>query len=179
MAFRSVKEFLDLGGSLAPTPAERAVIRAVQAGEPCLLSEERPEAATPDNTVRATLLRLLVTWATPDCGTLDYGVWVEGAWITGVLDLGYAKARGRTVLDACHFEAAPKFPDADLNQLSLDGSHLPGLFAQGLRLRGSLFLRGVKAKGTVDVGGAKIGGQLSCVGPDWMAPRRTANGAWR
>ena len=164
MAFRTVDEFLALTGEERPTPAEVRLVEAVRAGTGCVISETRPEAATHENTVRASLLRLLITGATQGCGTQDFGVWLEGGWVTGRLDLSFAKARGRTVLDACHFVEEPRLPEADLNELSLEGSHLPGLYAQGMRLRGSLFLRKVTATGTVDVNGAKIGRQMDCEG---------------
>uniref|UniRef100_UPI00286B4927 hypothetical protein n=1 Tax=Tabrizicola sp. TaxID=2005166 RepID=UPI00286B4927 len=110
------------------------------------------------------LLRLLITGATPDCGLHPSGVWLQGAHIPETLDLSFTKGRGRCVLRACRFEAEPQLAQTSLAQLSLDGSHLPGLFAQGVKVEGSLFLRALTATGTVDVNGAKIGGQLDCEG---------------
>ncbi len=164
---RTIAEWEALTGDEALTPAEVKLIAAVRAGGACFLNgRKRPTTPSPATTVRAKLLRLLITGATPECGTQDYGVWLEGAWITGTLDLQFARARGRTVLDNSNFAAIPRLDQADLNGLSMDGSHLPGLFAMGLRVRGNLSLRGVKAKGTVTVNGAKVGGQLSCIGAE-------------
>ena len=41
---------------------------------------------------------------------------------------------------------------------------MPGLFAQGLVVQGSVFLRKTSTTGTVDVAEAKIGAQLDCAG---------------
>ena len=143
----------------------------MRAGVACRISGTRPEVATRENTVRASLLRLLITGATPGCGTQDYGVGLVGGWVTGRLDLSFARARGRTLLDACHFVERPMLPEADLNELSLDRSYLPGLSAEGMRIQGNLLLNGVTAKGTVDLNGAKIGGRMACDGATLEGPK--------
>lgn len=162
--FRSVKEFLALTGKDAPTPAEHALITHCRAGTVCTISKTRPTTATPHNTIRAPLLRLLILGATPTCGLHARGVFVVGAWIEGRLDLAFCTARGQTVLDACHFTLRPSFAASKLTLLSLEGSHLPGLFAQGMQTEGYVFLSNLTATGTVDVTSAKIGGQLECNG---------------
>lgn len=162
--FKTVNEFLALTGPDAPTTAERALIEACRAGEPCILSRTRPTSGRDANTVRAALLRLLILSSTPNCGLHARGVTLLGAWITGTLDLAYCTALGQTVLHQCHFNEEPQFPSAKLNLLNLHGSHLPGLFAQGMAVTGSVFLRSLTATGTVDVNAAKIGGHLDCTG---------------
>lgn len=159
--FKTVNEFLALTGPDAPTTAERALIEACRAGEPCILSETRPTSGTDANTVRAPLLRLLILGGSPTCGLDERGVTLLGAWITGTLDLAYCTALGQTALNQCHFNQKPYFQEAELNLFSLRGSHLPGLFAQGMTVTGSVFLSNLTATGTVDVNSAKIGGQLA------------------
>ncbi len=87
-----------------------------------------------------------------------------GAWIDGPLILQFARARGQTVLNACHFTDKPDLTQARLHLLNLQGSRLPGLFAQGMVVKGSVFLRKLTATGTVDVNGTRVGGQLSLIG---------------
>ncbi|WP_309665032.1 hypothetical protein [Tabrizicola sp.] len=163
--FSTVAEFLDPKNNHAPTKAEHALITACREGRPCILGDGTlPPGPTPDRTIRADLLRLLITGATPACGLHPSGVWLQGAHIPETLDLRFTKCRGRCALDACRFDGKPQFEQAKFAQLSLRGSHLPGLFAQDMKVKGGLFLRNLTAKGTVDVNGTKIGGQLVCTG---------------
>lgn len=161
--FTTLAAFCAQTGDDAPTPAELALIAACQAGVDCVFGDGiRPTAPSPARNIRANLLRLLITGASPDCGLSDDGVELKGAWITGELQLAFAKARGRTVLVACHFTEQPEFTQARLQLLSLLGSMLPGLSAQGMMVNSSVFLRNLVATDTVDVNTAKIGGHLSC-----------------
>ena len=61
MQFKTVEEFRAQTGKDAPTEAEVKLIAACRAGEPCILSKTRPTAGTNANTLRAPLLRLLIT----------------------------------------------------------------------------------------------------------------------
>jgi hypothetical protein len=173
MAFGSVAEFLALTGAAAPRPAERKLIASVQAGERCEIAKARPVASTGDNTVRASLLRLLVTGATPACGTQDFGVWLEGAWIEGELDLSFARARGTTTLLRCHFGERPNLRSASLDELNLSGSRLPGLMAPGLTTRGNLLLRRLWSNGSVHLEGGTIGAQIDAAEARVFATRGT------
>jgi hypothetical protein len=83
----SVAAFLDPEKGFRPTEAERRLIATCQEGEDCILSNERPTEPTEANTIRAELIRLLILGGTKDCGLDDSGVWLEGGWITGSLDL--------------------------------------------------------------------------------------------
>lgn len=164
MLYRSVAEFLDQTGADAPRQVERDLIEACQEGEALRLGGLPPEGEDKSREIRADLLRLLIIGGTPDCGLHPLGVWLEGALVTGTLDLQFTKGRGRVVLDKCRFAGKPMLAQAEVAQLSLQGSHMPGLFAQGIRVEGSLFLRGLTATGTVAVNGARIAGQLACKG---------------
>jgi len=146
----------------ATTEAERALIAACREGEPCKLNGgELPEEGAEEPRVRAALIRLLAVEAT---SLHEKGAWLEGAVITGQLDLSFARCRSRLVLHNCRFGQEPQMAQAELAQLSFNGSHLLGLFAQGVTVTGDVFLSAVTANGTVDVGGAQIGGQLACNG---------------
>ena len=161
MPLTSIAEF---EATESPTPAETELIEACRAGQPCILNDgTRPTAPSDATQIRADLLRLLILGGTKDCGLHTSGVWLKGGYITDTLDLRFAKVRGRCVLDACRFDEQPQFAQTELAQLSLEGSHLPGLFAQGIKVEGDVFLSRLSAKGTVDVTGARIGGRLVCI----------------
>ena len=161
---RTVAEFMAQAGADAPTMAEALLVEAVRAGEACVLRQEVPGEATDLCRVRAALLRLLINDATEGSGKTERGVGLIGGWVEGVLDLQFVRARGWVVLDFCHFTDEPRFEQADLGALSLEDSHLPGLFAQGMKVEGTVRLHRAVVTGTVSVAGAKIGGQLVCEG---------------
>lgn len=144
------------------TEAEKALIAACREGQGWALNGgQLPAEGAAEPRVRAALIGLLVMEST---SLHETGVWLEGGVITGQLDLNFARCRGRLALINCRFAEAPQMAQTELAQLSFEGSHLPGLFAQGVKVAGSLFLRGVTATGTVEVNGAQIGGQLDCEG---------------
>jgi hypothetical protein len=162
MPFTSIAEF---EATESPTPAETELIEACRAGNPCILGDGiLPPTAkpSPDRDVRAKLLRLLILGGTPDCGLHQSGVWLEGGYIAGELDLNFAKARSRCVLHGCRFSEKPQFAQTEFAQLSLERSHLPGLVAPGVKVETDLVLRNITATGTVDMNGARIGGQMDC-----------------
>ena len=155
---RTVAEFMAQEGDDAPKTAERQLVEAVRAGEACVLGKAVPGEATDSCRVRAALLRLLISDATPDSGKTEGGVLLIGGWVEGVLDLSFVRARGRVVLNFCRFEVKPSFAQAEFGALSLEDSHLPGLFAQGMRVLGSVWLLRARFTGTTVLTGAKIGG---------------------
>ena len=166
MTFKSVAEFMDEGNGFSPTAAELRLIKAAQSGLPCILYDidtpSRPDAATDDNSIRATLLRLLILGGTKECGIHQRGVQLAGGWIDGAIDLAFCAARGQTALIHCQFNETPIFNQTAFGQLSLSNSAFPGLFAESVQIVGNLFLRNVSSTGTVNVCGSKIGGQLDC-----------------
>ena len=167
MFYRSIAEF---EAEATPTAAERALIAACRAGEPCILGDgtlpdaPHPSGADPTRTIRAALLRLLIVGGTTECGLHPSGVWVIGAYVPDKLDLSFETGKGACRLENCRFTMEPQLAQTHLPQLAFNGSHLPGLFAPGCVIAGSMFLRNLTATGTVDVNGAKIGGQLVCEG---------------
>lgn len=158
----TIKAYEELSGGRALTPAEIVLIAACRAGTDCKRSQTRPETPTPETQIRADLLRLLITGASPACGLPDFGVSLHGAYITGTLNLDFATARGMTTLDACTFAEEPQMMQTHLHHLSLQHSHLPGLGAPQIVVSGSVLLKGLSANGTVDVSNAKIGRDLDC-----------------
>lgn len=163
------------------TAPEQALVAACKAGEPCKLGDgARPEGPDPARTVRAEVLRFLILGGDEGCRVHELGVWLAGAYVRGELDLSFARARGQTVLDRCRFGERPDLQQADLQLLSLDGSALPGLFAEGAQVAGDVFLRdGFAAEGEVRLSGATVGGQLACTGGAFRNPGGKALSAQR
>ena len=99
--FKSIAEFEAQTGEDSPTAAETKLIAACRADEVCVISNTRPVFEPKGTTIRADLLRLLITGGGTDGNLPDSGVWLQGGWITGRLDLNFATAHGMTTLSAC------------------------------------------------------------------------------
>ena len=150
-------------------PAELRLIEACRNGYDTIFSMERPEKGSADNTIRAGLIRALLL-GTGDCKPPARGLWIEGAWITGELDLESEALPVPLELVRCTLEEDVLLRACTLSGLDLTGSQLPTLDAQGLQCNGPLHLRdGFQATGLVDLVGAEIGGQLNCDGGKFLA----------
>lgn len=121
-----------------------------------------PTPGDPTREVRAEVLRYLILGGCEDHPGADWGLQLEGARITGTLDLSFATARGITSLVYCRFDQPIAALQTQFQLLNLNGSTLPGLFAQGAKVAGSVTLDSATATATVDVNSAEIGGQLDC-----------------
>ena len=167
---RNIRTYEDIEAARAAgelTSAEEKLIACCQEGWLCKLGDGTlPTAPSGARTIRADLLRYLITGGGEGCVVHDLGVQLSGAYVPGLLDLDYAQAKGATDLDHCHFEQKIYARYCHLNTLSLQGSALQqGLSAQGAVIVGNVFLRnGFSAKGSIVLNGTKIGGQLTCTG---------------
>lgn len=96
---------------------------------------------------------------------------IEGAHITGQLDLTSARIETQLRLRRCIFESKPLLDHADLLSLNLDGSTLPGIEADGIRvagvfgvrdatITGDLWLLSAHINGTVELDRTTIGGSV-------------------
>ena len=104
------------------------------------------------------------------------GLGIEGAWITGKLDLAGEALPVPLGLIHCTLEEDIVLRDCTLPALYMPGTHLPKLNAQRLQCNGSLHLSdGFQATGLVDLVGAEIDGQLSCNGGKFLAERKALN----
>ena len=150
-------------------PAELRLIEACRNGYDTIFSMERPEKGSADNTIRAGLIRALLL-GTGDCTPPARGLGIEGAWITGKLDLAGEALPVPLGLIHCTLEEDVILRDCTLPALYMPGTHLPKLDAQGLQCRGDLHLRGgFQAIGLVDLVGATITRQLACDGGKFLA----------
>jgi hypothetical protein len=149
------------------TPAEEQLIEACQKGELCVLADGSlpPEGTLdPDRHIHADVLRYLILGGCKKCVVDDIGVWVEGAHVTGTLDLNFAIANGAIRLRNSRFDRRIDCEQTKCRQMVLDGNDLQGLRGQTLKVTGSVFLRGVTTHATIDLNSATIGGQLACTG---------------
>ncbi|WP_415403793.1 hypothetical protein [Tateyamaria sp. SN3-11] len=159
----TIKTYQDLAQH-HPTPAEQQLIDDSREGRPCILNGGvRPEVATPDCTIRANILRYLILGGCPDHNVDGRGVRLEGAHVTGILDLDYETTRGATRLLNCSFDDMIFANEAQIVSLILSGSALEGLKMQGATIGGNALLRGVHVRGMVSFAGANIGGRLEIV----------------
>lgn len=115
--------------------------------------------------LRAEVLEWLLTNEKAKQHISHNGLRIIGARIGGTLDFSFAELNFPLWLDQCSFEMAPFFPCATIGLLSLDGSHLPGLTANGMKVMGDVLLGdGFRAKGEVSLSHAEIRVGLNCEG---------------
>ncbi|MGW0902349.1 membrane-associated oxidoreductase [Streptomyces sp. NPDC002853] len=145
--------------------AERQVWAAFPLGRLVDFRERTREPADlgadwgPERTVRAEVLRALLIDGPRQEGETPC-LRLNGARITGKLDLQYAEVAGAIHLWACYFDEELDIYGAQLRQLNLGWSVFPGLYGVGLRIDGSLRMTGVRVRGSVRLGGARISGAL-------------------
>ncbi|MCH5670562.1 membrane-associated oxidoreductase [Streptomyces gilvus] len=164
------------------TPAERRVWRAFATGEAVDFAaggDEDPAEGVrwgPERTLRATVLRALLLNGPEEPGEIA-ALKVDGARITGVLDLRYGTTDHAVRLSHCHFEEVPQLYGARLRQLNLSDSVLPGLSAATVRVEGVLRLTDCRFRGPVRLGGAHIAGALFLDRARFSAPEDGSEGA--
>lgn len=108
-----------------------------------------------DNRLRAKAIRDLLR-----ANELDpVGIRVTSARITGQLDLMNVQASTSLELDECVFDEPLLLRDTELYSLTLDGSTMPELDAEGLRTR-YFGMTDARCTGLVDLDNARIDGPL-------------------
>ncbi len=168
MVVREVSELGDL------SKAEEQVLAELDTGEDIVLGDGSvPETGDDGRRVHAALIRLLLLGDDPDpkCRLHEKGLRIRGAWIPDRLDLEGCRGLRDVGLLRCRFEEMPVLRSAEVLNLNLTGSRLPGLFADGLEAKGDVILRGADATGAVRLVGAKLGGDLDCTGARFRAER--------
>jgi hypothetical protein len=155
------------------TAAERRVRRAFATGTEAAFGDPSGDAWGPDRTVRADVLRALLTGPPPD-GAPVPALRVTGARVTGTLDLRDAVVTAPVVLRGCRFDAAPDLDSARTSRLRLTGSTLPGLHAPGLRVDGDLHLDGCRVTGGIRLDGARVEGTANLENAVLTNPGATA-----
>src|SRR5690349_11141117 len=135
--------------------AERALLHSCRRGEVAVVATGRPEQETAENRVRAGFVRFLAPGGDQEAPIHERGVTLRGAWLSGVLDLEWARVEHHLGLWDCRIEQI-KARYARLKFLNLNGSILlRGLAGAGLHCDGGIFLRnGFHATGPVQLMGA-------------------------
>ncbi|MEP5631775.1 MAG: hypothetical protein ABJP79_07840 [Tateyamaria sp.] len=164
---------------LDPTEVEQQLIDACRAGEPCELAWDVPTEPSVKRTIRADILRYLILGGCEECPVDGRGVNLFGGYITGMLDLNFATAKGATLLRYCCFDSQFYAIQTHFEILNLSGSTLKGFNAQGAQINGDVFLHSITATATVSLHSATIGGQLACEGAKLNATKGIALNAQR
>ena len=127
---------------------------------------------------RTISARLLRRFCLKRKGRVDpHGIRIRNATVAGTLDLAGVEVPFPLRFEACEFDSAPVFEGAQVHELALtDCPRLPGLLANGLRVRRDLDLSGSHLTGahrtsastrtaTVWLGESEIGGRVVCFDP--------------
>ncbi|MCR6484772.1 hypothetical protein M8542_18245 [Amycolatopsis sp. OK19-0408] len=155
------------------TEDEHAVVEAARLGIVLTCStlsvEQLAEDEDPAHEVRAELLRELLIGLH---GSLDpRGVRIKGARIVGALDLAHVCTKTGLELQNCFVPEPITMSDARLSWLSLAGSRLAGVAADGLRIEGDLDMSNARVVTSSDWGAvlaadAHIGGFFDLEGAE-------------
>ncbi|MFK7879388.1 hypothetical protein [Roseobacter sp.] len=165
-----IRTYVDIDQLRSLTTAEQKLLDHCKSGDGCILEDGNlPNANTPERHIRANLLRYLILGGCKDFPANGWGVNLIGAYISRALDLSFETARKATGLSHCQFAKPIRALQTKFDALSLDGSALPALNAQGINVTGSVFLRNSTATGEIRLSSARIGGQLDCTGATFSA----------
>ena len=176
--------------SLLPLlPAEEKFARCLGEGKPCQVGngklpkpEGRIESGSAANVVRPEVIRFFAHGGDPGKRPVRASVIdLQGAWISGDLDLTHASIPCALLFGNCHFAGSVRMQHAECKALYMDGSHLAKkLKADGLTTKGDVHLRAdFSAEGEVRLLGANIGGNLDCGGGKFSSPNECALAADR
>src|SRR5580658_4903729 len=148
----TVADCRDLGGGDDPAKAD---------GSPKAPNEKWPASRN----VRADLIRWLFVDREAREQVDPRGVRIQGARITGALDVSFTNLPFPLLLQSCRLEQDLNVEYAKMPALSLEGSWTGAIAADELNSEGSILLRkGFHAKGMVRLLGATIGGNLDADG---------------
>ena len=121
--------------------------------------------------VRAEVIADLLIGDGDAASTTVRGVRLQGARITGELNLEAATLRCPLALLNCSFARAINLSEATAVSVRLSGSHVPALHAKQLLTRGNLWLdKDFCVTEGVDLASAHIGGDLNCEGGQFSKP---------
>jgi hypothetical protein len=143
----------------------------LRVGDPAVDAPEKATEWGPERTVRAEVIADLLIGNGEAASVPVRGVRIQGARITGELNLEASTLLCPLALLDCSFDSAINLNEATAVSVRLSGSHIPAVRARQLRTRGDLRLdEGFNGSGEVDLVGAHIGGQLVCTGGQFSNP---------
>ena len=91
--------------------------------------------------------------------------WVEGALITGVLDLRHVRLDLPVTMKNCRFTGRIDLTEARMASINLSGSRFPSVVGYGLRVDGDADFSGCQA-GQIDIFAARISGRVWLAGAE-------------
>jgi uncharacterized protein YjbI with pentapeptide repeats len=139
------------------SPAERMLWDAFPRGEAVDLAGRQRVGA---RTIRAEVIAALLLGALPaDPGRIA-AVRLNGARITGTLDLEHGLVTAPLRLRRCEVSDAIDLTGAKTRQIDLSGSKLAGLTAPRAAIDGNLDLSGCECSGALVLSGAHLAGSL-------------------
>lgn len=143
----------------------------LRVGDSQLDSPERWAEWGPERTVRAEVIADLLIGDGEAAAVAVRGVRLQGARITGDLNLEATTLRCPLALLDCSFASAINLYEAMALSVRLSGSHVPGIHARQLLTHGDLRLdKGFSVSGEIEVAAAHIGGMLDCRGGQFSNP---------
>ena len=143
----------------------------LRVGDRALDSPEQGTEWGPERSVRAEVIADLLLGNGEAASVPVKGVRLQGARITGELNLEASTLRCPLALLHCSFASAINLNEATAVSVRLSGSRVPAIHARQLLTRGDLRLdEGFNGSGEVDLVGAHIGGQLVCTGGQFSNP---------
>lgn len=142
--------------------AEEKLVECLISGSRTMLGGgEIPDDPNDDVTIRAGLIRHVLTGGDAGFRIHPSGIRLRGAWIAGRLDLQGCNVDVDLTMSKSHFEKAPNLVNARLRGLHLSGCDLPGLIADQARFTGPLFIRsGCIFRGEISLPSASIDGDF-------------------
>jgi hypothetical protein len=150
----------------------------LRVGDSDIDSPERYTEWGTERTVRAEVIVDLLLGDGEAAAVTVRGVRLQGARITGDLNLEATTLRCPLALLDCSFACAIDLTEATAVSVCLSGSHVPAVRARQLLTRGDLRLdKGFSVLGGVGLASAHIGGQLSCMGGQFSNSDGPALGA--
>ena len=187
-AFANPVNFAKLVAQKPLNPAEQKFVDCMAKGKRCELGNTRPIQAIDDgknaNLIRADLIRFFAWGGNDTIAIRGASIELQGAWVSGELNLSLASIPYTLAFFACHFVGEVKFAHTKCPALYMDSSLLTkGLQAYGIRTDGDLCLRGNPlgtqeelskfiSEGDTQLANARIGGNLDCSTGCFVNPRK-------
>jgi len=143
-----------------------------RANDPSLADNE-PHGWGGDRQIRAEFIRWLCVDGRARYHIDPRGIQVQGAKITGRLDLSWVAVPFPLGLFNCRLTDNAYLVSIEIPDLDFRGSWFQALDCDRAKVKGSVFLsRGFRAQGEVRLVGAQIAGDLDCDGGTFMNPPR-------
>ncbi|SFP90108.1 hypothetical protein SAMN04489713_11927 [Actinomadura madurae] len=140
--------------------AERRLWNAFPTGSTVVLGDDRPAGPDPERIVRAEIITRLLLGACETRPGAVAAVRLQGAYITGQLDVSGGDVQYELLLAECRLAEEPDFSNADTRQLRFSGCWMPGFDGGGLRADGYLSMSGSEIDGEVRLPRAQLSGGL-------------------